>query len=106
MEYQEEKKNGKEEGFGILFFVSGKFKGDRYEGELRNGEFCGKAMYYHATGNRFEGDYKNDYRNGKGIFYWLNGNWREGEYKDGNKHGKSIHHFADGQIEEQIWENN
>ena len=32
IEYQGEKKNGRIEGFGILFIVRGKFKGHRYEG--------------------------------------------------------------------------
>ena len=60
--------------------MSGEFKGDRYEGEFRNGEKSGKWIYYWNNGYKYEGDYKDDKINGKGIYCWPNGDWIEGEY--------------------------
>ena len=39
-EYRGEQKDGKKEGFGILFFKGG----DKYEGEFKNDERNGKAI--------------------------------------------------------------
>ena len=94
-EYQGEKKNGIIEGFGILFTVGGKFKGERYEGEFRNDAKSEKGICW-ADGNRLEAEWKNDKPYGQGICYWIDGNWREGELKNGKWHGKAIKHFADG----------
>ena len=86
--------NGKEEGFGILVFVSGAFKGDRYEGEFRNGQYNGKGIYSHTSGERYEGDYKNNKRNGKCIYYFADGSWTEGEARVTNCMGRKKSKFG------------
>ena len=79
-EYQGEEKDGKSDGFGILFFVSGVDCGNRYEGEFRNGSI-----------------------NGKGIEYWTDDDWLEGEWKNNKLHGRVIYHYAGGKNYERVY---
>ena len=43
-EYQGEEKDGKKQGFGIWYFVSGKSKGNQFEGEFKDDKFHGKGI--------------------------------------------------------------
>ena len=50
-DYQGQFKDGLRDGYGMWFVHSGKYKGDRYEGEWEKGEKKGKGIYYWADGN-------------------------------------------------------
>ena len=63
------------EGKGIKYFNAEPFKGDRYEGELRNGKFEGKGIYYCKNGDKYEGEWRNDNPEGKGIFNHKHNNY-------------------------------
>ena len=98
--YQGELKNGKRNGFGILFFTSGQNKGDKYEGEYKEGKKNGKGIYYWADGRRYEGEYNEGKKNGKGIYYWASGKRYEGEWKEDMKNGKGIYYWPNKDWEE------
>ena len=97
--YEGEFKNGKRNGKGKEFFITGKIEGNLinysseddlliFEGEYINGERNGKGNEYYADGKiKFEGEYKNGERNGKGKkYYYTNTQLEfEGEYKNGEK---------------------
>ena len=93
--YQGEEKNGRFEGFGILFNGN-----EKYEGEFRNSLKSEKGIYYYSNGDRYEGEWKHNLMNGKGNFY-SNGNRFEGLWKNGVKTGKANVYYENGTYEER-----
>ena len=49
-----------------------------YIGQKRNGKKEGYGILYWANGNRYEGEWKNGKKEGYGILYWANGDRYEG----------------------------
>ena len=103
--YQGEEQNRKADGLGILFFVSGIWDGDMYEGTFKNDKRHGKGIYHRVSGERYQGEWKDGSRHGRGAYYWPTGAWEEGEWKNGKQEGKAVYHFADGNVEEIMYEN-
>ena len=112
--YEGEMKDGKREGKGKFYFITGdvyegEFKNnqkngkgkyvycnkDVYEGEYKNGKIHGKGKYTYIEGEEYEGEYKNEKRDGHGVYKYNNGNKYDGEWKDGKKHGKGIFYYSD-----------
>ena len=50
--------NMKPNGSGIFVYGKGKWKGDRYEGQWKDGEFHGKGTFTRTNGYRFYGEWK------------------------------------------------
>ena len=57
-EFQGEEKDGKKDGFGLMFIVHGKLTGVRYEGEFKRDCANGLGICYFPEGNRYEGEWK------------------------------------------------
>ena len=102
--------------------------GDRYSGQLRNGQSAGVGVYEFADnpGNsgagalRYEGEHAGDATAGHGVTYWRNGDRfagearadgtsrgvlifsngqrYEGELRDGNRNGFGVVWSADGSV--------
>ena len=51
--------NMKPNGSGIFVYGKGKWEGDRYEGQWKDGEFHGKGTFTRTNGQRFFGEWKN-----------------------------------------------
>ena len=70
------------------------FKGDRYEGDWRNGNMEGKGIYYYNNepwkGERYEGDWINNKKEGKGIYYYNNGDREIGDWKNDKEIGLHV----------------
>lgn len=122
--YEGEMKDGKREGKGKFFFITGdvyegEFKNnqkngkgtytycnkDVYVGEYKNGRIHGKGKYTYVEGDVYEGEYKNEKRDGHGVYKYNNGNKYEGEWKDGKKHGTGIFYYNDKSRYEGEFEN-
>ena len=67
---------------GNLHFERGRFKGDKYVGEFKNGK-----------------------GHGQGTYIWVYGDKYFGEFRDGIAHGKGTLTLADGRVKAGIWEN-
>jgi clan AA aspartic protease (TIGR02281 family) len=80
--------------------------GDRYEGDLRDGERTGKGVYRFASGNRYEGQFSHGDRNGQGVFTWANGDRYVGEFRDGYPWGHGTYRSAAGVRQEGEWNRN
>jgi hypothetical protein len=81
--------------------------GDRYEGEVIDGEPHGHGIFYFANGDRYEGEFIDGKMHGYGIYYWTNdqfaGDRYEGEFIDGKMHGYGIYYWANGDRYEGDW---
>ena len=88
-------KNGKREGYGIMYFPDW----GRYEGNWENGLAHGKGIEYYQNGDRYEGNYFKDEEDGEGVYYYKNGDRIMGNYKNGNKVGKHVKLCSNGEIE-------
>ena len=51
--------NMKPNGLGIFVYGKGKWKGDSYDGQWKDGEFHGKGTFSRTNGQRFFGEWKN-----------------------------------------------
>jgi hypothetical protein len=91
--------------------------GSSYEGDMKNGLFCGKGMFLYANGDYYEGDFENHLyhgegklmkksennsyighffngqRSGYGIYTYSNGDIYKGEFLNGKRHGKGEFYF-------------
>ena len=67
--------------FGSLNFETGRFKGDKYIGEFKDGR-----------------------GHGQGTYIWVYEDKYVGEFRDGVAHGNGILIFADGRVKEGVWE--
>jgi hypothetical protein len=45
-------------------------RGDRYEGECKDGKFHGEGTYTWAVGNTYKGEWRNDKGHGQGVYVW------------------------------------
>ena len=88
-------KNGKREGYGIIFFPDG----GRYEGNWENDLAHGKGIEYYKDGDRYEGEYFRDEEDGEGVYYYKNGDRIMGNYKNGKKIGKHVKLCSNGEIQ-------
>ena len=88
-------KNGKREGYGIMFFPDG----GRYEGNWENDLAHGKGIEYYINGDRYEGEYFRDEEDGEGVYYYKNGDRIMGNYKNGKKIGKHVKLCSNGEIQ-------
>ena len=76
---------GKRNGQGILIISEGKWKGDKYVGEFKDGVFHGKGTYTWSEGK-------------------FVGKWKDGKRKNGieyNKYGDITHKVVNGERIEQ-----
>lgn len=87
---------GNPEGRGVAQITGGKYAGNVYDGEFRNGTFEGKARYTLNNGDTFVGTFKNnEYDRGRYTFK-SDGTYFEGSFKNGqpykgswyNPHGR------------------
>ena len=83
--------------------------GDKYVGELKDGEPNGQGIITYPDGTKYVGKFKDGKENGQGTFTYPDGEKYEGEYKDGERNGqgtitypdgtKSVVEYKDGELE-------
>jgi hypothetical protein len=76
-------KNGKRDGFGILFFKSG---GD-YIGEFSNNNFHGLGSFTTSEYDYYMGYYQNGKYHGQGVRYFSKDNYKAGNWVNGKLAG-------------------
>jgi antitoxin component YwqK of YwqJK toxin-antitoxin module len=70
-----------------------------YEGEMKNGLFCGKGVYYYQDGGKYVGEFENGYFDGEGVYYRKDGTKiYEGTWKDDKYEGYGINYDTAGNI--------
>jgi hypothetical protein len=86
------------DGYGTYYYT-GKFRGDRYEGEHRSRKKEGQGSYYYANGNRYVGEFRNGRINGQGTLYLADGSRYEGEYRNGIREGQGTYYYGSGEYQ-------
>ena len=77
--YKGEFLNGEPDGWGKLELA---IRGDKYEGNFKNGFFEGKGEYYFYNGNKYVGEFKRGYNQiVKGIKTFADGRKYDGYFK-------------------------
>ena len=61
--YVGEIKNLKPDGSGTYTYGKGKWEGDKYEGQWKEGEFHGQGAFTRSNGHKFVGEWKNNVLN-------------------------------------------
>jgi hypothetical protein len=92
--YEGEWSEGKKQGYGVLYYVSGV----RYEGDFNDGKKHGKGKLYYSQGDYYEGDFVNDKKTGKGLYIWANGDKYSGDFIEDKTSGYGEFSWADGDI--------
>ena len=80
-------------------------RGNRYDGEFRNGRREGCGTYSFSNGKRYIGQFKADRFEGLGIWLVGGGNRYVGAFKDNRCHGEGIFLFSDNRSQRGIWQN-
>jgi hypothetical protein len=97
--------HGAPNGVGLRVRGSGANSGDRYRGELRNGQSVGVGVYEFADnpGNsgsraaRYEGEYAADAASGYGVFAWRSGDSFAGNNAGGGGQARGVLSYDSGQ---------
>jgi peptidoglycan hydrolase-like protein with peptidoglycan-binding domain len=103
--YQTQISGGAPNGLGVRLSGGAGNAGDRYRGELRNGQTAGLGVYEYANnpGNsssgalRYEGEHSSDAASGYGVTYWKNGDSFAGLGNGPNGLGRGVLTFSNGQ---------
>ena len=69
--------------FGTLYFETGRFKGDKYTGEFKDGKGHGQGTYTWVYEDKYVGEFKDGKAHGQGIFTDASGNVYEGIFENG-----------------------
>ena len=77
---------------GELNFLNG----EKYVGEVRDGQPNGQGTYTWANGAKYAGQWTNGQRNGRGMYTWPNGERYVGEFRNNKKHGQGTLIYANG----------
>jgi len=71
-------------------------QGNRYVGELKNGQRHGQGAMTYANGDKYTGQFKDNKIHGKGTYTWADGEEYTGQWEYGNRHGDGTNTWADG----------
>ena len=90
--YRGQIRNGNRHGRGVYTWADG----GSYDGEWLDGDFHGRGVRIFANGNRYEGDYVKDKRTGRGVFRWPSGLRYRGDFRDNKQTGHGIYTWPNG----------
>lgn len=71
--------------------------GDKYEGEVLNGQREGYGVYYYQNGDKYEGIWSKNKKHGMGSMCYKDGNMYIGQWKNSEKHGTGVFYYKTGE---------
>ena len=83
------------QGSGDMKFANG----DRYIGDWKDSQCCGKGTYIFKNGAVYEGKFVQDRFNGHGLLTWADGSWYEGEFREDLAWGAGTYRGVDDRIQ-------
>ena len=103
-QYEAQISGGAPNGLGVRVSGGASNAGDRYRGELRNGQSSGVGVYEFASNPnnstgalRYEGEHSSDAASGYGVTYWRNGDNFAGQEVGTSGQARGVMTFANGQ---------
>ena len=99
--YEGQVYQGQMHGRGI--FTSS--QGYVYTGEFKYGKPHGIGKLVYDNGDHYEGGLINDMLHGKGKYLYANGDRYQGEFQNDLPHGQGVYILANGNIYSGLWEN-
>jgi hypothetical protein len=90
--YHGEVFEGQRNGFGTYFYQNG----DKYEGYWHKNQKHGRGTFFFKNGEVFEGWWNKNKKDGIGTYYYNNGERYYGEWKENQKHGRGIVYMEEG----------
>ena len=75
--------------------------GDRYVGQLRDGQPHGQGAYLFSGGERYVGDFLHGLHHDQGLLVLEDGRRYLGEWKSGLRHGYGVLYDPEGQVERE-----
>ncbi len=79
--------------------------GDRYDGEMSEGNKSGVGTYTWDSGDSYEGQWKNDLMTGTGVFRYADGAVYDGDWVDNERTGYGYYKSAEGNLYIGNWLN-
>jgi len=79
--------------------------GEKYVGEVKDGQPHGRGTFIWPNGEKYVGDWKNGQRNGRGRFFWPDGTKYFGDFRNNKKHGQGTYTYANGRTYTGQWKN-
>ena len=79
--------------------------GDKYVGDIKNGNRNGQGTYTFSNGDKYIGEWKDGNRNGQGTYTFSNGATYIGGFKDNQWNGQGTYTSINGSIQKGIYEN-
>ena len=80
----------------MFTFGKGKWEGDKYIREHKDGEKHGQGTLTSSDGDMYEGEFKDGKYDGQGTYTWSDGGKYEGKWKDGKRNGQGTVTFPNG----------
>lgn len=77
--------------------------GEKYVGELKDGQPNGRGTFTWPNGEKYVGEWKDGQRNGMGRFFWPDGTKYAGEFRNNKRHGEGTYTYADGRKSTGRW---
>jgi tRNA A-37 threonylcarbamoyl transferase component Bud32 len=71
--------------------------GDKYEGEVLNGQRDGYGIYYYQNGDKYEGIWSKNKKHGMGSMCYKDGNMYIGQWQNSEKHGTGVFYYKTGE---------
>jgi len=96
--------NDKLTGRGKLRYISGRLKGQWYEGEFVNGQINGNGIFYQSDGKQIVGNFNNGLNGYVKVYDKTKNLLFEGGF-NGFYHGKGIYYNSDGSVFQGEWSN-
>ena len=83
-------------GKGTHTYGKGKWEGEKYVGEHKDGKMHGQGTYTYANEYQYVGEWKDEKEHGQGIYTYANGEKYVGEFQNDQKHGQGTYTCTDG----------
>ena len=98
--YEGQVLDGQMHGMGVFSSVSG----DVYVGQFKFGRPDGRGKMDFANGDRYQGDFREDSMHGRGTYHYVNGDKFIGHFQEDRPHGHGVLVIADGKVVSGHWE--